>query len=194
MYIRIIDNLKAYDEERVAKLIATLPDWRREAAMRYKFFAGKRECALGYDVLRQLLSEHYRVNESPSFIYNSHGKPSLAEHPDIHFSISHCKEAVGCITDCVPCGLDIERIRPFNESLARYTMNEKELEDILSDARPDVLFTALWTRKEALLKLRGTGIDNDLKGALTPERTEGIELETHILPTYVYSVARERTE
>lgn len=194
MHLRIIDNLTAYDEERVARLITTLPDWRREAAMRYKFLAGKRECALGYDILRQLLSKHYHVNDVPQFTYNSHGKPSLAEHPDIHFSISHCKEAVGCITDCVPCGLDIERIRPFNESLARYTMNEQEFHDILSHAQPDVYFTALWTRKEALLKLRGTGIDDNLKETLAPEKTKGIELETHILPTYVYSITRERTE
>lgn len=190
MHLRIIDNLQAYDEEAVNRFIMELPAWRREVALKFRFLEGRRESALAYHALCDLLRKDFGVAFQPSFAIDEHGKPSLVELPHLHFSLSHCQEAVGCLIDNRPCGLDIERIRPTKESLIRYTMNDEEVAQIMADEHPDEAFTRLWTRKEAVGKLRGVGICDDLKLMLSCEQLVGIELHTEIHEGYVVSVAR----
>ena len=83
-----------------------------------------------------------------------------------HFNLSHCREAVACVLSNQPVGIDIESIRPIKESLVRYTMNDAEQELIFSALNPDVAFTRLWTRKEAVMKLSGHGLATDMKSVL----------------------------
>lgn len=189
----INDHIADLSEEQTEVLIASLPEWRREQALRYKHLQGKKECAIGYIELLRGLRECFGINEMPTFAYNEHGKPYLPEYPNIHFSISHCKEAVGCFIYDKPCGLDIERIRKATEDLVRHTMNPKEAESIFSNPYPDLAFTRLWTQKEALLKLAGTGIIDDLHSVLEPDKLKGIELQTVENPHkgYVYTIAKQ---
>lgn len=189
----INDHIADLSEEQTEVLIASLPEWRREQALRYKHLQGKKECAIGYIELLRGLRECFGINEMPTFAYNEHGKPYLPEYPNIHFSISHCKEAVGCFIYDKPCGLDIERIRKATEDLVCHTMNPKEAESIFSNPYPDLAFTRLWTQKEALLKLVGTGIIDDLHSVLEPDKLKGIELQTVENPYkgYVYTIAKQ---
>ena len=150
----INDHIADLNEEQTERLINSLPEWRREQVLCYKHLQGRKECAIGYIELLRGLRQRFGINEMPVFAYNEHGKPYLPAYPDIHFSISHCKEAVGCFVYDKPCGLDIERIRAAKEDLVRHTMNQKEAESILSNPYPDIGFTRLWTQKEAVLKLK----------------------------------------
>lgn len=185
------DHIADLSEEQTERLINSLPEWRREQALRYKQLQGRKECAIGYVELLRGLRERFDINEMPAFAYKEHGKPYLKEHPDIHFSISHCKEAVGCFVSNRPCGLDIERIRAAKPDLVRHTMSPEEAEGIFSNPFPDVAFTRIWTQKEAVLKLKGTGIVDDLHSVLKPDKLQGIELQTIENPYmgYVYTIA-----
>ena len=174
----INDHIAEMSEEQTERLINSLPEWRREVALRYKHLQGRRECAVGYIELLRGLRECFGINSSPSFSYNEHGKPFLKEYPDLFFSISHCREAVGCFIADQPCGLDIEYIRKAKPDLVRHTMNQEETEAIFSAESPDIAFTRLWTRKEAVLKLLGMGIIDDLHSVLETGNLLGIELET----------------
>jgi len=187
----INDHIAELGEAQTERLVELLPLWRREEALRYKHLQGRRECAAGYIELLRGLRLRFGIGGMPDFAYNEHGKPFLAEHPDVHFSISHCREAVGCLVADRPCGLDIESIRPAKESLVRYTMSPKEAEAIFADPFPDIAFIRLWTQKEAVLKLLGTGITDDLHNVLEPKRLEDIALQTVENPYrgYVYSIA-----
>lgn len=187
----INDHIADISESQTERLIATLPGWRREAAQRFKHLQGRRECAVGYIELLRGLRLCYGIEEMPTFDYNEHGKPFLKEYPNIHFSISHCKEAVGCLVAECPCGLDIERIGRLKEDLVRYAMSPEETDAIFSAPRPDISFTRLWTQKEAVLKLLGTGITDDLHHVLDKERLQGISLKTveNTWRGYVYSLA-----
>ena len=142
----INDHIAELDEVQTERLIASLPQWRRQEALRFRHLQGKREC--------------------------------VAEHPDVHFSISHCSQAVGCLLSDRPCGLDIERIRPVKEGLVRYTMNAAEAEAVFAAPCPELMFTRLWTQKEAVLKLLGTGITDDLHHVLDHECIRNINLQT----------------
>lgn len=185
------DHIADLSEEQTERLINSLPEWRREQALRYKQLQGRKECTIGYVELLRGLRERFDINEMPAFAYKEHGKPYLKEHPDIHFSISHCKEAVGCFVSNRPCGLDIERIRAAKPDLVRHTMSPEEAESIFSNPFPDVAFTRIWTQKEAVLKLKGTGIVDDLHSVLKPDKLQGIELQTIENPYmgYVYTIA-----
>lgn len=185
MKLLLIDHLETYDEAAVMQLIDTLPAWRRDAALRYRFLNGKRESALAYLLLCRLLRQEYGIEEMPRFAYGEHGKPYLPDYPHIHFSMSHCREAIGCLVDDHPCGLDIEHIRTVRDGLVRYTMNEQEQHAIATDPRPDVAFTRLWTKKEALLKQKGTGIGDTLTDALSDASCKGLVLQTEEHETFV---------
>ena len=174
----IYDQLAEMSEEQTEELINSLPRWRREQALRFKHLQGRRECAMGYSQLLLGLRERFHINDSPSFIYNEYGKPFLKGHPELFFSISHCREAVGCFIADQPCGLDIEYVRKAKPDLVRHTMNLEETEAIFSAENPDIAFTRLWTRKEAVLKLLGMGIIDDLHSVLETGNLLGIELET----------------
>lgn len=187
----INDHIADLSEQQTEKIINYLPDWRREQALRFKHLQGRRECAVGYIELLRGLKQGFGINTYPSFVYNEHDKPFLKEYPDLYFSISHCKAAVGCFVADRPCGFDIEYIRKAKPDLVRHTMSPEETEAIFSAKFPDIAFTRLWTQKEAVLKLIGTGIVDDLHSVLNSEKLQGIELKTVENPyrNYIYTTA-----
>ncbi len=185
------DHVDDFGEADLETLLAPLPAWRRESAMRHKHHQGKVECAIGYMELLRCLRLTFGISDTPAFAYGEHGKPFLPAYPTIRFSISHCKHAVGCLASDRLCGLDIERIRPVSLSLVRHTMNPSEADSILSSDCPDLAFARLWTQKEAVLKLRGTGIIDDLHHVLDAGKISDLCIETVENPirNYVLSTA-----
>lgn len=143
-----------------------LSEQRRQLALRYRHELGRRTCAAAYLLLCEGLRKEHGITEKPVFEFGEHGKPSIVGRPDIHFSLSHCREAAICVLSDRPVGIDIESVGRYNERLARYTMNDEEMAQILAFNRPDIAFTRLWTQKEAVLKCTGEGIGNDLKNVL----------------------------
>ena len=187
----INDHITDLSEWQTERAIAALPQWRREQALRFKHLQGRRECAVGYIELLRGLRLCYGIEDMPSFDYNEHGKPFLKEHPEVYFSISHCKAAVGCLVSDKPCGLDIEHIRKAKPDLVRHTMNPQEAESIFASRFPDIAFTRLWTQKEAVLKLKGTGITDNLHHVLAPDSVQDIALETseNLYLGYIFTTA-----
>lgn len=142
---------------------------RREKALKYKHEQGQRECVLAYLLLKRALKEVYGIDENPEIIELEGGKPVLKHHPEIHFNLSHCKVAVACVVGDEPVGVDVERVRSYNEKLARYVLNDDELEEVKKSDDEAKEFIKYWTKKEAVLKLTGEGIRSDLKKVLPKE-------------------------
>lgn len=194
---KIEDNIEGITGERLEAVIAQLPQWRQEVVRRYKFEGGRRESALAFRLLQRLVGEVFTDVDTNSieFEIGEHGKPSLRNHPEVCFNISHCSHAVACIVDTVPVGIDIECRGRYKHSLAAYCMSEKEMEwitemgDDAANAETDLRFTTLWTQKEALLKLIGTGICDDVKTVLE-QYGDKVVLTTVAKETYVCTTAR----
>jgi len=172
--------------------LAEISEQRRQQALRFKFERGQRTCVLAYLLLKEALRREYGITENPLFDYGEHGKPFIVGHPEIHFNLSHCREAVACAVSNRPVGIDVESVREYKEGLARYTMNERELAEIEAAERPDAAFIRLWTMKEARLKLTGQGITDDLKTVL--DDTSHLKFTTieQIDRNYIYTVCEER--
>ena len=188
--------------EAVQAMLPMVSEQRREQALQYKHAFGQYACLKSYLLLQDLLREHYGIKGDLIFSYNEHGKPELcvnaANGVDYaikpHFSISHCKQAIAVAVADTPIGIDIETLRHPSESLIEKTMSAQEQKLIAAAVSPDAMFTALWTKKEAVLKCKGTGIIDDLHSVLTPTHIgDDYHIETFYEPQ-IYSVCVKKIE
>ena len=172
MKIVVCDNIEELGEDFVAWAETVLPDWRREQMLAIKHLRGRVQCAVGW-----LLVNHCQMSEGGSsqqevarndkWIYNEHGKPFFEGRDDLFFSISHCKSAVAVAIDDKEVGVDIEEISRYRESLESYVLNEEEVPRCArNDKSRAECFIEIWTQKEAVFKLLGTGITHDIKDVL----------------------------
>ena len=181
--IYLNDHLNTLDLETTLPLLSAQ---RREQALKYKHDQGRRTCVAAYLLLCEGLKREYGITKPPVFGYGEHGKPYIIGEEHIYFNMSHCREAAICAIAPYPIGIDIESVRPCNESLIDYTMNEQEAHSIKEAEHPELAFTRLWTMKEAILKMSGVGISHDLKNTLNG--TERFKIEEHYELGYVYSI------
>jgi len=183
--VYLSDDIMGFDLD---KALGEISEQRRQQALRFKYEQGVRCCVLAYRLLQQGLQQEYGITEPPVFAYGPHGKPSIVGHPEIFFNMSHCREAVICVLGSGPVGVDIESIRTYRPSLARYTMNEEELRQMEAAAHPERMFIRLWTMKEARLKLSGESISRDMKTVLTDTGCHFLTVEQ---PRYIYTVCAD---
>lgn len=188
---RIVDDIEKVTGEALLQEIALLPQWRQEVVMRYKFESGRRESALAFRLLQQMLGEYDASIDTSGleFETNEHGKPFLRFHSGIFFNLSHCKRAVACAVSDEPVGIDVECTGRYKHDLAAYCMSPEEVTWIESEDDVDQRFTMLWTKKEALVKLLGTGITDDVKTILSVYDGE-VDFTTEYGDGYVCSVAK----
>ena len=188
MKILVENDIIGFDLEAA---LAEISVQRREQALKFRHELGQRQCVLAYLLLKRELKEEYGLTVNPLFEYGEHGKPTIVGHPEIHFNMSHCREAVACAVSTRPVGVDVESIGRYKESLVRYTMNDDECRRIFEAELPEVEFIRLWTMKEALLKLTGEGISNDMKEVL--DRAADYHFNTFINTEekYVYTTCEE---
>jgi 4'-phosphopantetheinyl transferase len=182
--IYIDDHLQQLDTDHAMMLLS---DQRREYAMRYRFDLGRRTCIAAYLLLCRALNEEYGITGKPVFAFSEHGKPSIIGHEDIHFNFSHCSEAAICAVSTKPIGVDIETPRHPKPAFIDYTMNGSEVERIRKAHDPSMLFTQLWTMKEALVKLTANGITNNLRDVLC---RDDVAFSTIVTPRYIYTICQ----
>lgn len=160
--------------------LALLPEWRRVEALRYKYHLGRVLCTEAYLLMCKGLREYFGIDAQPTFLRGEGGKPTLQEYPQIHFNLSHCKRGILCAMSDAPVGCDIECIQAnLKPDLVRYCCNEEEAASVFAAANPALRFTELWTRKEALVKLTGEGLTDDIRAILTSPRADGATLHTY---------------
>ena len=86
-----------------------------------------------------------------SFIYNEFGKPYIFDNL-FYFNKSHSDELSGLVIDSFECGIDIEKIRQYDEVMASRILSSEEYEYVNSKNNRDYYFTLIWTLKESYLK------------------------------------------
>ena len=192
MRLILRDNLAEYSQKDLEADMTLLPQWRKEQALKYRLFEGQRDCTLSYLLLCQGLREEYGIEIKPTFVIGEHGKPSLLEFPGIHFNLSHCAKAIACVISDRPVGIDVESAeRKISQALIKHAMNEEEQRQIDAELTQ---FFRFWTQKEALVKMKGTGLQDHLHELLSPKNTEGVQIitEDYSHKGYVMSIAFEK--
>lgn len=172
--------------------LAEVSPQRREYVLRYRQERDQRLCVAVYRLLHRALRLEYGIDEAPVFNYDAHGKPVLQGRPDIHFSLSHCHEAVACAVSDHPVGIDIESTEHYTIDVARHVMNDDEIRQIEASAQSAVTFTRLWTMKESLYKLTGDDNNGDIRHML--DKAPPVTFETVVFPHGVCTVCRSMAD
>lgn len=201
MRVSVFDSPDKVGEEELQRDLLLLPAWRRKQAVSYRHLIDQVQCAKAYILLHDSLAEEYGISEMPSFEYGEYGKPrlsfshvakSLHVASPVCFNLSHCSKGVMCVVDDKPVGCDIEMIPDeVDADVVAACFSLAERERIWAADKPQVEFVRLWTAKEALLKLEGIGLIDDLSGLLTSSLAKGVCISTTVCEEkgYVYSVA-----
>lgn len=135
------------------------------------------------------------MGEEVAVEHNGKGAPFMPSHPGLSLSISHCRQAVAvAVSDRERVGIDVESRRRVDGSLMRRVCTPAELAAVQASPDAVMAFLQLWTRKEAVLKMRRTGIQGfgSMVHALEGEDVVVEDLEC-AMPDVVASMARERT-
>lgn len=186
MKIYYVTGIDIFNEDFIEDCASFFPGWRKDKMLQYKHLKGRVQNGLAYLLLIKALREEGIFKELPEFSYNEHGKPFLKNYPEWYFNISHCKTAVCCVLSKKEIGIDIEEISVYKESLANYICNENEFSELQKSENQTEDFYKLWTRKEAVFKMLGTGITKEIKNILN---TPNINIETHKIGNYFISVS-----
>ena len=187
--IYINDHIEDLSIEESMKLIS---EQRRQTVMAISNEAVRRQSLGAYLLLQEGLRDEYHIAEAPVFAYHQGGKPYLADHPHLHFSMSHSRKAVACAIAQHPVGVDIETIRPYNPTLARHVLSSDELEEVEQAAHPALSFIRLWTMKESVLKLTGEGLRMPLPNVLTTYRDICFQTIINQPAGYVCTIATQQ--
>lgn len=185
--IYIDNHIDGFD---LREALAAVSQQRRDYAMRYRQERDQRLCLAAYRLLQRALMQEYGIDDLPVFAYDEKGKPLLQGHPDIHFSLSHCHEAVAVAVSDHPVGIDIEATGHYSAEVARRVMNDDEMREIEASAQPEVAFTRLWTMKESLYKLTGDDNGGDMAGMLSD--ISKYRFTTTVHPRFIYTACTER--
>lgn len=161
-------------------------------AARFHFEPDRRRWIATRGAVRLLLAGYAGVAPtSVRFSLGPHGKPAL-EKPDgtgLEFNVSHSGELALCaVSRRRAVGVDVEAIRPefANLSVARrfFAPAEATVLAALPQSEQTAAFFDCWSRKEAYIKARGTGVALGLdrfEVSLTPGRP-AVLLATHDEP------------
>ena len=158
----------------------------------------------GRRLLRECLRP-YGVPEDAAMEKGGYGKPYFRDYPELHFNISHGDGIAACIVTERECGIDCEPCREYRERVARRCFSPAE-QRMIVEAAPeerDLLFTRLWTLKEAFVKCIGQGISYPMDtaeftfdGERIASSPEGYRFAHHIIRggEYVVSVCIKEKE
>jgi len=134
-------------------IIAQLPDYMRNRALRYK----SKQTALNFIQGRLLLSHgigHLGLDaEVSSLSYADSGKPYL---PHLAFNISHSHHLAVCaFSSAGAIGIDVESKTEKHLPHLKHNFTDQEWDVIQQDPNHPDLFYQLWCRKESIIKATG---------------------------------------
>ena len=104
-----------------------LSPYRREKTLRYRFDRGKWLSAGAGLLLDYMLKDYGLCERDMQYIEGEHGKPAFANHPQLHFNLSHSNSLVACAMGDKPVGVDVQHMVKLRQGLVRYTMSTQEI-------------------------------------------------------------------
>ena len=109
----------------------------------------------------QEINEKIKSLSKEKLLKNDYGKPYY-ENTNIKFNKSNTIGLSVLIIDNKECGIDIERIRKYDDIMAKRILSKSEY-DFVNINNKYLYFTIIWTLKESYLKCIGTGLNLNLK-------------------------------
>lgn len=168
------------EAEAEAKLLGRLAADEIDRAEGFASAQARRRFVVARGTLRVLLAD--LLGEPPRSIAieeGASGKPRLAGAGQrLGFNVSHSGDlALICVAEGVEVGVDLELLRPVPDAVEiarrRFTPAEARFVEEGGAADAGRRFLLCWTRKEALVKAVGAGLDFDLRSFTIPLEEPG---------------------
>ncbi|MGJ8593058.1 MAG: 4'-phosphopantetheinyl transferase family protein [Aquaticitalea sp.] len=149
----------------ITSLLKVLLPSEIERAQRYRQNKDKNRFIICRGLLKYLIAKNSGLKISEvEFEKSSKHKPYFPKDRNLFFNVSHAGNfAIIAIGNC-ELGVDIEYLDPqfdFNEILPN-VFSETEVNFINNSLEKRQVFYSHWTRKEAIVKAIGKGIDDDI--------------------------------
>lgn len=177
-----------------AKWYALMSKDKQARVGRFRFEDDKKRTVASEMLARKAVDEWCNIPaESIVFDKTETGKPYAKGLP-VEFNMSHSGNMVVCAVDNKPVGIDIEKIRPIDLTVARRICTDEELvylfnytpteQDFAYTTDYEILtrFFELWTAKEAYGKCLGVGI-SDIRKPIPPLAQFNLQ-EEYIVSVY----------
>ncbi|MGN1412399.1 MAG: 4'-phosphopantetheinyl transferase family protein [Oscillospiraceae bacterium] len=156
-----VDDLENF--ELYSKYLDLISNERRLKIDNLKFNSLKTISLLAEILIRYQVSQDLKISSNNiSFSYNRYGKPYLKSYLDYDFSISHSYDHIAFVSNNLPIGIDIEKVKSANLKIAKRFFTSNEYEHILKSDNLDLEFFKTWTMKEAYIKMLGVGLSKSL--------------------------------
>jgi len=153
-------------QQKLDKFYLTLSADEKQRAERYKFTEHKNHFIIFHGFMREVLARYLKIKPSDiEYTNGEKGKPYLSSqlNSSIQFNLSHTKDiALLAISRDGDVGVDIEHLDRKTDWRGIVKRFFTEQEQIKLFALPKkyqrLAFFELWTRKEAYMKVLGTGL------------------------------------
>lgn len=143
------------------------------------------ERAAAYGLLDRMLRD-IGVMTVADLVKDDLGRPYFPRHPGLSVSVAHTDGAVAAAVFTEGrVGIDVEAATPYDPLVGDLVLTPAQRVSIEISQSPDDLFLRLWTRKEAIGKALGVGIEDDVLGCAAENHTvlvRGIRLLIADLP------------
>jgi len=162
-------------------------------AGRFRLEGDRNRFVIGRQALRIIVSRYLSVKLMDISVVAEPGtKPQIScPATGIYFNISHSGEWVIIALSLDETGVDVEKINPEFDFFNLLEDHFKEAEQffINDSADPVSAFYLLWTRKEALMKAWGTGLQDHMKqfSVLNPDSSIDCEGKSWIIISFYIS-------
>jgi 4'-phosphopantetheinyl transferase len=151
------------DQSRFAEYLNILPLQIRSKIERFRKWQDAQACLFGnLLILEGLRSAGIVMPRLQDIKFTEFNRPYLEARPD--FNVSHSGRFVVCaFGDCSRVGIDIEELAPVDIGEFEFLFTKEEWADIQGAPDPLRQFYHYWTRKEAIAKADGKGLNIPLK-------------------------------
>lgn len=152
------------DQSALDRLWPCLDHEEQGRAARFYFEADRTRFIASRATLRHILGQY--LGQEPERVrlgYAAEGKPHLLDQRDLHFNLSHAGSLLlVAVSRSRQVGVDVERVpsEALVAEVSERVFSPPELAalgQLLGPARCE-RFAEFWTRKEAYIKARGTGL------------------------------------
>ncbi|MEO1516763.1 MAG: 4'-phosphopantetheinyl transferase superfamily protein [Bacteroidota bacterium] len=145
------------------RFLQQLPPAMQQKTLRFRRWQDQNNSLFGKVLLRHLLIRHFQQAQDclDQLYANQYGKLFL--NAQLDFNISHSDRLVICmISDEGAIGVDVEKRRPFKVEDIQTFLRPEEYAQLQNDPTSE-RFYDFWTKKEAILKAKGLGLNLDLR-------------------------------
>ncbi len=167
-------NINDVTDAEFDAFFALLDGKKKERLLRYKNTRDRKLSVCAEMLAKKAISEKFSVPVSDVKILAMESGQPFCGNFDVHLSLSHSGDYAVCAVGDRPVGIDIQKIVPYNLKTAQKVCSEAELCRIEKSADKAAEFIKLWTKKEAVLKMQGTGVRQSMKDCLDGQKVETV--------------------